>query len=212
MNAAIKIVSEGRRHYITGNTYPIKDQLRSAGAKWDAERKAWWTGKREVAEQFVSASVGVVHQDAPERPAAAPSNGAPGESATVAGKATYKGRTYYIAGRVARGRTSWDDRVDAVTSRDGSRVLLYFRDGSSQFWASRADVQIGKVYDRPQTIARLQAFAAEARAAGGADAAIADRAEKSGRCRGCGGALVSAAHHAAMDGYCGSCAFDEYDC
>lgn len=50
----ITIQSEGRRHYLTGNTYPIKDAIRSAGCKWDRDRGAWWTGKREVAEALVS--------------------------------------------------------------------------------------------------------------------------------------------------------------
>lgn len=26
---------------ISGNTYPVKDQLRAMGGKWDADRKAW---------------------------------------------------------------------------------------------------------------------------------------------------------------------------
>lgn len=26
---------------ITGNTYPVKDQLKALGAKWDADQKAW---------------------------------------------------------------------------------------------------------------------------------------------------------------------------
>lgn len=52
----IQISSEGRRHYLTGNTYPIKDQLRSAGAHWDRDRGAWWTSKRDVAESFLAAA------------------------------------------------------------------------------------------------------------------------------------------------------------
>lgn len=26
---------------ISGNTYPVKDQLRALGARWDADQKAW---------------------------------------------------------------------------------------------------------------------------------------------------------------------------
>ncbi len=50
----ISITSEGRRHYLVGDTYPIKGAIRSAGCKWDPERKAWWTGKRETAESIVA--------------------------------------------------------------------------------------------------------------------------------------------------------------
>ncbi|HKY40745.1 MAG TPA: hypothetical protein VJN18_32645 [Polyangiaceae bacterium] len=159
----ITIQSEGRRHYLIGNTYPIKDKLRAAGAKWDSDRKAWWTGKRDLAEQLASGASAEAAPAAESGSSPSASREAPGEGAIVAGRATYKGKTYYVAGRVERGRTHYDDRASAVTSRDGSRILLLFRDGSSQFWAARGDVQIGKTYDRPQTIGRLKRFAEEAR-------------------------------------------------
>lgn len=152
----ISLKSEGRRTYIVGNTYPIRDQIRAIGAHWDADRRAWWTAKRAEAEALVqqlsagSASAEQTHDKQ-----------APGEDAIVAGRAEYKGRAYYVAGRTVRGRTHWDDRVTAVTSRDGSKMLLYSRDGSMQFWAHGA--RILKTYDRPQTIRGLQKFAEEAR-------------------------------------------------
>jgi hypothetical protein len=51
----ITISKEGRRFYLVGNTYAIKDGLRSAGAHWDGDRKAWWTSKLDVAERFTGA-------------------------------------------------------------------------------------------------------------------------------------------------------------
>lgn len=52
--STITIQSEGRRHYLIGDTYPIKNAIRGAGCNWDRDRGAWWTGKREVAEQLVA--------------------------------------------------------------------------------------------------------------------------------------------------------------
>jgi len=203
----LTIETQGRRHYILGNTFAVKDKLRDAGCKFDGAKRAWYTGKRDRAERLVQQLSGS------DEPKSAPQNSdAPGRDGTVAGKAKYKGRTYYIAGRVDRGRTRWDDSVEAVTSRDGSRILLLFRDGSRKFWASRPDVQVVKTYQRPQTIGRLQDLAAEYRQHGSAEAANEARARRSGRCRGCGGALRDVPRHAAMGGYCGSCAFDEFDC
>ena len=49
----ITIESRGRRHYLIGNTYPIKDTIRSAGCKWDPEAKAWYSGKRDTVEGLV---------------------------------------------------------------------------------------------------------------------------------------------------------------
>jgi hypothetical protein len=163
MANGITIQSEGRRHYLIGNTYPLKDQIRGAGCKWDGDRKAWWTGKRDVAEQLAGAAAGSASTET--TPSSEPKRDAPGDAGIVAGKATYKGKSYYVAGRIDRGRTHYDDRVEAVSSRDGSRLLLLFRDGSSQFWADRAGVQVVKSYDRPQTIGRLKRFADEAKQA-----------------------------------------------
>ena len=204
----ITIESRGRRHYLRGDTYAVRDRLRAGGCKWDSDARCWYTGKRELADEL-AAELGGDAGAAPhgQQPRA------PGEDATVAGRATYHGRSCYVAGRVRRGATRYDDTVDAITSRDGARMLMYSRDGGMQFWVARDEAEIVKSYVRPQTIGGLRRYAAEIRAAGGdADRVAANRAELSGRCRGCGGPIRDAACHAAMGGYCGSCAFNEYDC
>ena len=52
----ITIEKTGRRYYLQGNTYPIKDQLRAAGAHWDREERAWWTSREDVAQAAVQAA------------------------------------------------------------------------------------------------------------------------------------------------------------
>ncbi|HEX6938598.1 MAG TPA: hypothetical protein VF158_04250 [Longimicrobiales bacterium] len=98
-------------------------------------------------------------------PAAERQEKAPGIDAVVAGRAEYRGRTYYLAGREIREGSNWrDDRVEPVATRDGARLLLYFRDGSRQFWADRGQVRIVRRYERPQTIRGLQQYTADRRA------------------------------------------------
>jgi len=168
--SGITLQTEGRRTYITGNTYPIRDQIRAIGAHWDAKRKAWWTSKRAEAEALIAQA----GESAPAAPQPSQQDRTPrdGKDSIVAGRAEYKGRTYYIAGRrdSAGGRRvgyGWADAVEAVTTRDGAKVLLYFRDGSSQFWADRSAVSIVKTYDRAQTIAKLAEYAQRAKDNGG---------------------------------------------
>lgn len=161
----ITIEKIGRRHYIRNSPFALKDQLRAAGCKWDPEQRAWWTSKADVAQKFAKAAA--------EQPKAA------GLNQEVAGKATYKGRSYYLAARTIRGSTHWDDRCEAVTSRDGSKMLLAFVDGSKTFWTSRNEVQVTQTYRTARTIASLREFAQKARSSD-------STGRRAGTCADCG--------------------------
>lgn len=54
----ITIKTEGRRFYLIGNTYPIKDAIKNAGCSWDKDKGAWWTGSKERAESLVAGVAG----------------------------------------------------------------------------------------------------------------------------------------------------------
>ena len=126
----IQIQSEGRRHYLIGNTYPIKDQLRKCGAKWDPDRRAWWTGKKEVAEQIVAEAANAPAAGTADAPA--PASDRLEDDSRIAGKATYKGKTYILV---------WEGET-----RRGPAAKLAFADGSKVFWADAAAVQVTKRY------------------------------------------------------------------
>lgn len=151
MSAAIEIKKEGRRFYLIGNTFQFKDRLRDNGAHWDADRRAWWTSKEEVAVAIFGAA-------APASPAV--SNGAvrPTETVSTAdrvirGRATYDGKTYYVLA-IGESRST------------GKRFAkLCFRDGSRVFWAQHPEnVQMLKTYEEPTSIDALKRFAERRRA------------------------------------------------
>lgn len=171
----------GRRHYLRGAPYDARGELKDAGCKWDPEERAWWTSKADTAQRLIAHLASARRPQPMDDP---PERKAPGERATVAGRAKYKGRTYYVAGRVERGRTQWDDRVSPITTRDGAKVLLYFRDGSKEFWAPLAKLtsdriivgqplplsegaEIVSTYQKPKTIGGLLAFQRRIRENGG---------------------------------------------
>lgn len=72
----------GRRTYIRGATYPIRDTLRNAGAHWDADEKAWWIGDDAKAQAIATAHA-VPVTEAPA-PASTPT-GAPARMVLVTG-------------------------------------------------------------------------------------------------------------------------------
>lgn len=142
--ATITIESVGRRHYLRGNTYPLREQLRAAGAHWDADQKAWWIGDLARAEDLAAAQVGST-QPADERQDDGLKDDSP-----VLGRARYKGREYLLVwqGETKRGRAA------KLASLDGSKV----------FWADHAAIEITKIYqsrewrgrEQPMTFARLR--------------------------------------------------------
>lgn len=142
---AITIQADGRRFYLLGNTYPIREQLRGAGAKWDADRKAWWTGKLEVAKGFESTT-----ETDGETPKAIGSAEQVRPETTVLGRAKYKGQEYLVL---------W-----VGTTQRGEAAKLATVDGSRVFWADRAALDVTKRYEdrkvrgrsQPMTFGRLQ--------------------------------------------------------
>lgn len=157
----LTIKTEGRRTYIVGNTFQFRDRLRALGAHWDASRKAWWTGKREEAEALVAE----INASGTQREKAQDKAPRYGLDSIIAGRVEYKGRAYYAAGKETH-RSYYDSAVAPVTTKDGSRILLYFRDGSRQFWADASEIRWMKRYSIPQTIRSVRAYAQEARSYG----------------------------------------------
>ena len=42
---------ETKRYFLEGNTYPIREELKSRGFQWDPEANQWWHSKRAVARE-----------------------------------------------------------------------------------------------------------------------------------------------------------------
>ncbi|MGH8519853.1 MAG: hypothetical protein ACREU9_00105 [Gammaproteobacteria bacterium] len=127
----MELKTEGRRTYITGNTYPIRNQLRSIGAHWDADRKAWWTSKREAAQELLTKlGSAPVTTGAPEAEEA--------YDGAVLGKAEYKGRQYYV-------------RWQGTTSRGTEAFRLVTLDGKVDFWADATACKWTKRYQKKVT-------------------------------------------------------------
>jgi uncharacterized protein YbjT (DUF2867 family) len=125
---------DGTRLYLLGSTYAIKDQLRAAGCHWDGERKAWWIGRAKAdAIQALLGSVPTAPTSAaPTTTPPVSSDRRPDPTSRVIGRATYKGRDYYVL----------------AETRDGARRLLASRDGAISFWAAADLALVSKTYGR----------------------------------------------------------------
>lgn len=143
------ITIEGRRVYIfTEYGEACVVALKSLGARWDKERRAWWTGitKRADVERIISTP--------PEKLARAAAwdkvQELQRDGNNLLGRGRYRDAPYYY---VARGR---NDR--------GEWLKLLSMDGTRSFFANAAEVEIVKEYRRPQTLEGLRAFAEKLKA------------------------------------------------
>ena len=140
----LKIEQNGDVLLVSGDTYPVKDQLKGLGGKWVADKKAWSVPAAKI--EAVNAIVA--------NPAAAPA--APvvkvGDDTEVYAKASYKGKNYYVIGE----------------SHTGSHYHLTVLSGAIDFWAPASAVQLLKEYKgfknkgvyQYQTLGKLKAFIA----------------------------------------------------
>lgn len=121
MAATIQIGTEklGTRVYVTGNTYPIKAELKSAGCHWDGDRKLWWIGAAK-AESIAAIVGGMNGKEAPKEDL---------DGKRIYAKVSYKGRNYYV---IAEGT---------------EKVRLTVLDGSIDFWADRGLCELVKRYE-----------------------------------------------------------------
>lgn len=146
----ITLQTVGRRVYLIGNTYPVKDQIKSGGGKWDADRKAWYVGvqRKALAEELAGKAInGLASQAQVER-----ENGISTSARIIKGRAQYEGRAYYV---LAVGHTAEGKRY----------VKLAFRDGSRVFWARNPEaVTVRTTYETPTSIDSLRAYAEHRRA------------------------------------------------
>lgn len=136
--SVINIEQQGRRFYLRGDTYPLREQLRAAGANWDASARCWWTGSREKAEAIVVSATGTTAVGG--EPGDAKQGETLADDSTVVGRGRYKGREYLV--------------VWTGTTRRGEVAKLAFLDGTNIFWASRAEVEVTKTYQARQVRGR----------------------------------------------------------
>jgi hypothetical protein len=151
----------GRRSYLRGAPFEIRERLKAAGAKWDPDARAWWLGKDEAARALAAEAA-----DAKAKEAVQGKKDALTDDSPVQGRATYKGRSYLL--------------VWSGTTARGQAAKLASMDGSLVFWAELSEVEVTKHYQareyrgrvQPMTLGRLTALReryAKGRAEGYAD-------------------------------------------
>lgn len=108
---SVTIECVGQRVYLSGNTFAIKDKIKSIGGHWDGDRKQWWLGaaKKADAERLVG---GLTEQDATPKEDTNP---------RIIAKVRYKGRVYYA---------SWE----GPGKTGGRRAKVHSLDGNVSFY------------------------------------------------------------------------------
>lgn len=65
----------GRRHYLRGLPFALKDAAKAAGCKWDPDERAWWSASAEVAQRVMQGQ----SSEAPKTEQAQAQRKAPGD-------------------------------------------------------------------------------------------------------------------------------------
>lgn len=137
----ITVEKQGRRWYLRNAPFSAKDTIKDSGGKWDPEARSWYVTSQEKADKLASV-------DVEQKPTEDLSK------AILAGTAEYKGKSYYVAGRIERGRTHWDDTVRPIRAQS-QKLKLISKDGKITFWA---EARITKSYSKAQTIDGIRNF------------------------------------------------------
>lgn len=148
----------GRRHYAMNAPFELKEKLKEMGCTFDWDRKAWWTGKAEVAEKIRLMALQAASGDGggTQRPAETISL----DAHAIRGRATYKGASYFVL--YHNDGQGGAKRATKLCSRDGQRV----------FWAGdMTQLVIEKLYAKPRSIAGIRAYAEQAKTFGGPNCA-----------------------------------------
>lgn len=106
---SIDVTKKGEKFLIRGYTYPIKEELKALGCKWDKKEKAWTTDNLEVAKQL---------RDNP------PKETVDENALVVVAKAKYKDREYPVIHRKGEGaKLSFSDGSAVFWVKSGAEIL-----------------------------------------------------------------------------------------
>lgn len=165
----IELREEGSRIYIVGNTFACKATIKAAGGHWDGDRRAWWVGKSKRSDIEAALAGAKPEERAENRPV------------TVMGKASYKGRSYYVR---------WSGRCKS----GAEKFRLVTLDEKLDFWANADACTWEKVYPEVRSLAGIRRFIQQKK-----------ELEKGGECPRCAAMERSGKWGA----YCGSGDYDE---
>lgn len=135
----IEVDRIGRRSYLRGNTYAIKDALRAAGAHWDAEQRAWWIGSDAKARELAGQASAAQPAEGQEREREQLS-----DDARLAGKARYRKGLYLLL---------WEGET-----KRGPAAKLATVDGAKVFWVPGGEYEVLKRYAPREYRGRLEPF------------------------------------------------------
>lgn len=142
----VTIEKTGRRYYLIGNTFAIKDAIKDAGGHFDGERKAWWLSNAAEAERLITEASDKSRDTVKAKNEAGIST----DDECIIGRVEYNSKNYYLL---------YDGH------KDGKKIRkLAFTDGSKVFWPKDADnVTIKSKYQNKRSIDDLRAFAEKAK-------------------------------------------------
>lgn len=132
----ITLRKQSQRIYFDGNTFAVKDRIKSIGGKWDADNKAWWVGaaKADAAEKLI-AEIAEIASQPPSESQATTRSQRPASEVRLTGKGICDGRSCFLGPQ----------------TKDGTKILILGlpkEDGSYfECWVEIGKVEVTKTYE-----------------------------------------------------------------
>jgi len=106
---SIEITRKGSKFMIRGYTYPIKEELKAVGCRWDKANKCWYTEDESVAKEL--------HENPPKETVDLTAK-------VVIAKALHKGNEYPVVHRKGEGaKLSFTDGTGVFWVKSVEKIL-----------------------------------------------------------------------------------------
>lgn len=141
-----------KKIYLTGNTYPLREEIRAAGGRWDKDKRQWWCTPEQRPAMLALARRAKALP--PKKPAARGQAALPDDDTKVIGEAKDLEQQAPVW-------LAWMGRLTKGGNAGHLFAKLITRDGRKFFWKPAKKITVLRRFEMPLPLCGLLAQVAE---------------------------------------------------